>query len=154
MKLDANARYFCGLAMRHYSQYVSELEAVRLEQERMAEERREKQRIAELQERLAELEAEHKAAVVRIQNRFNSEHSRISTGLANIEKRLGELEARISSLSFLQFIEKKGLKAEQAEMLAKRSQLENKCNDLENRFRKQLAEERRRFENAKLTLGL
>jgi len=107
-----------------------------------------------LKERLAELEAEHKAAVVRIQNRFNSEHSRISTGLANIEKRLGELEARISSLSFLQFIEKKGLKAEQAEMLAKRSQLENKCNDLENRFRKQLAEERRRFENAKLTLGL
>jgi hypothetical protein len=140
--------------MRHYSQYVSELEEARIEQERLAEERREKQRIAELKQRLAELEAEHKAAVVRIQNCYNGEDSQISTGLANIEKRLGEIEARISSLSFLQFLEKKGLKAEQAELLAKRSQLEYQCKDLESRFREQLAEEQRRFENEKLTLGL
>ena len=117
MKLDANTRYFCGLAMRHYSQYVSELEAARIEQERLAEERREKERIAELQQRLASLEAEHKATVERIQNRYNGESLQIRTGLANIEKRLCEIEARISSLSLLQFLEKKGLKAEQAELL-------------------------------------
>lgn len=154
MKLDANTRYFCGLAMRHYSQYVSELEAARIEQERLAEERREKERIAELQQRLASLEAEHKATVERIQNRYNGESLQIRTGLANIEKRLCEIEARISSLSLLQFLEKKGLKAEHAELLDKRSQLESKGKELEYRFRKQLAEEQRRFENEKHALSL
>jgi len=154
MKLDANARYFCGLAMRYYAQYASELEAARIEQERLAEERREKKRIAELQQRLTELESEHKAAVARIQNRYKAEQSQIRTELARIEKRLGEIEARVSSLSFLQFFEKKGLKEEQADLLDKRSRLEYQSKELENRFRKQLSEENQRFENEKLTLSL
>lgn len=154
MKLDANTRYYCGLAMRHYSQYVSELEEARVEQERLAEERREKKRIAELQQRLAGLEAEHNAAVARIQNQYNSDHSHIEAGLTNIAKRLREIESRISSLGFLQFLEKKGLKAEQVALLDKQSQLEIQSKDLEDRFRKQLAEENRRFESEKLTLGL
>jgi hypothetical protein len=54
----------------------------------------------------------------------------------------------------LQFFEKKGLKAEQVELLDKRSQLEFQSKDLEDRFRKQSAEEQRRYENEKLTLGL
>jgi hypothetical protein len=45
-KLGGNSRYFCGLAMRHYVQYVSELEAkqpvadTKAEERRLAEERR------------------------------------------------------------------------------------------------------------------
>ena len=154
IKLDANTRYFCGLAMRHYSQYVSELEAARIEQERIASERREQERIAALQRRMAELEAEHEANIVIIEKQHNTERLKISSELVGVEKRLSDIEVRISSLGFLQFMEKKSLKAEQSELLGKRSQLVNQRQEVETRFRQQLAEEKRRFENAKLTLGL
>ena len=63
-KLGGNSRYFCGLAMRHYVQYISELGAKRQTVDVKAEERKQReeaQRKAEEARRKAEEEARRKA---------------------------------------------------------------------------------------------
>jgi len=62
-KLGGNSRYFCGLAMRHYVQYISELEAKQPVADTKAEERRktEERRLAEDRRKAEEVRRQEEA---------------------------------------------------------------------------------------------
>lgn len=124
------------------------------ERERIEAERREQERIAALRIRLAELDEEHEKAIDRINNNYSREQLQISSNLAAIANRLREIESRVSSLNFLQFMERKKLEAERAELLDKRDRMNRHRKELEVRFRKQIAEERQHYETGKSALGL
>ena len=100
-KLGGNSRYFCGLAMRHYVQYISELEAkqpvadTKAEERRLAEERRKAEEVRRQEEarRKAEEEARRKAAEeARAAEERRKAETRRKEELARLIGNLGILE--------------------------------------------------------------
>ena len=151
-RLDANTRYFCGLAMRHYLQYATELEAEREECERLQAERLEQERLEAIRIKMDELEKKHGLALTQIEERYSTELAGVDSELLSVEGRLSEIESRLSVLGILQFIEKKGLKTEQATLLAKKVQLINRSKEIRVRLETEIAEEKQHFQTSRAKL--
>ena len=124
------------------------LEAERREQERLEAEHREQERLEAERRQQEELRQIHHKELLRIQQKKNEDLSAISASLEAINKRLKEIEQRLSALTLLHFVEKRNLKAEQAELIERRTNLSGRYCALENEYKALFAEENRRYEDS------
>ena len=121
------------------------LEAERREQEHLETERRKQEHYEDMRKKLDELEERHCQMLIQIQNRYSIDIEQVNSELETIASRLLENERRIMSLGFLQFVEKKNLKAEQEMLVSRRTQLSARRNGIENRLMAEVDEENRRY---------
>ena len=130
------------------------LEAERRERERLEAERREQERLDAERRQQEELRQIHQQKVLRIQQKKNEDLSAINSALDAVNMRLKEIEQRLSTLTFLQFVEKRNLKAEQAELVERQTNLTNRYGELENKYKALFAEENRRYKDSVSQLHL
>ena len=121
------------------------LEAERRKQERLEAERRKQEHLEDMRKKLDELEERHCQMLIQIQNRYSIDIEQVNSELETIARRLLENERRIMSLGFLQFVEKKNLKAEQEMLVSRQTQLSARRNGIENRLMAEVDEENRRY---------
>ena len=89
------------------------LEAIRREQERLEVERREQERIEkDRQDLFNRLEQEHLRKLKKLEEQHRSKKQSLGKQLSQIEGLQKEKEARLTKLTFLQFLEKRTLAAE------------------------------------------
>lgn len=89
------------------------LEAIRREQERLEAERREQERIEkDRQDLFNRLEQEHLRKLKKLEEQHRSKKQSLGKQLSQIEGLQKEKEARLTKLTFLQFLEKRTLAAE------------------------------------------
>ena len=89
------------------------LEAIRREQERLEVERREQERIEkDRQDLFNRLEQEHLQKLKKLEEQHRSKKQSLGKQLSQIEGLQKEKEARLTKLTFLQFLEKRTLAAE------------------------------------------
>ncbi len=186
-KLGGNARYFCGLAMRYYMRYLSEIDAERkrLEQERLEAERRERERLnaeqreqermkaarreqermeaeRQEQERMAmdrqiqftQLEQSHLKTMKGIESQFLSQKRALKKQLAQLEEQRKEKEARLSKLTFIQFLEKRSLSADLETLDKKKRDLILLIHNAESDYISQQDQERMNFNLTLIEKGL
>ena len=130
------------------------LEAERRERERLEAERREQERLDAERRQQEELRQIHQQNLLRIQRKKNEDLSAINSALDAVNMRLKEIEQRLSTLTFLQFVEKRNLKAEQAELVERQTNLTNQYGELENKYKALFAEENRRYKDSVSQLHL
>ncbi len=130
------------------------LEAERREQERLEAERRERERLeAERREKekrrqkeLDELSQKHSAELSAIKQKYESELSAVTSEIATIKRRLLEIEDRIPKLNFLQFGEKKNLKAEQEQLTERLAKLNSLVQEMKKYFERETNLENHRYD--------
>lgn len=123
------------------------LAAEHRERERLEAERREQERLAEERRQQEELRQIHQQNLLGIQQKKNEDISAINSALAAVNMRLKEIEQRLSTLTFLQFAEKRNLKAEQAELIERKTNLSKRHSELESKYKALFAEEKQRYED-------
>ena len=130
------------------------LEAERREQERLEAERKERERLeAECREKekrrqkeLDELSQKHSAELSAIKQKYESELSAVTSEIATIKRRLSEIEDRIPKLNFLQFGEKKNLKAEQEQLTERLAKLNSLAQEMKKYFERETNLENHRYD--------
>ena len=129
------------------------IEAERREQERLEAERRERERIEaerrkkeeRRQRELDELSQNHSAELSAIKLKYESELSVVTSEIATIKRRLLEIEDRIPKLNFLQFGEKKNLKAEQESLTERLAKLNSLTQEMKKHFEREMNIENQRY---------
>ena len=100
------------------------LEAERREQERLEAERRELERIEkDRQDLFNRLEQEHLQKLKKLEGQYRSKKQSLGKQLSQIEGLQKEKEARLTKLTFLQFLEKRTLAAELMDLDKKKQEL-------------------------------
>ena len=112
------------------------LEAERKERERIEAERRKKEE--RRQHELNELSQNHSAELSAIKLKYESELSVVTSEIATIKRRLLEIEDRIPKLNFLQFGEKKNLKAEQERLTERLAKLNSLTQEMKKHFEREM----------------
>jgi len=129
------------------------IEAERREQERLEAERKERERIEaerrkkeeRRQRELDELSQNHSAELSAIKLKYESELSVVTSEIATIKRRLSEIEDRIPKLNFLQFGEKKNLKAEQESLTERLAKLNSLTQEMKKHFERETNMENQRY---------
>ena len=119
------------------------LEAERKERERIEAERRKKEE--RRQRELDELSQNHSAELSAIKLKYESELSVVTSEIATIKRRLSEIEDRIPKLNFLQFGEKKNLKAEQESLTERLAKLNSLTQEMKKHFERETNMENQRY---------
>lgn len=120
------------------------LEAERRELERLEAERREKEK--RRQRELDELSQKHSAELSAIKQKYESELSAVTSEIVTIKRRLSEIEDRIPKLNFLQFGEKKNLKAEQEQLTERLAKLSSLVQEMKKYFERETNLENHRYD--------
>lgn len=115
------------------------VEVERREQEHLEAERKEHERIEaeRRQQELNELNRKHSAELLIIKQKYDSELSVVKSEIFSIKRRLSEIEERIAKLNFLQFGEKKNLKAEQEKLTKKMEKLNSLVQEMKSNFERE-----------------
>lgn len=121
-RLEAERQELERLEAEHREQ--ERLEAIRREQERLEVEHREQERIEkERQDLFNRLEQEHLQKLKKLEEQHRSKKQSLGKQLSQLEGLQKEKEARLTKLTFLQFLEKRTIAAELMDLDKKKQEL-------------------------------
>ena len=121
-RLETERREQERLEAEHREQ--ERLEAIRREQERLEAEHREQERIEkERQDLFNRLEQEHLQKLKKLEEQHRSKKQSLGKQLSQLEGLQKEKEARLTKLTFLQFLEKRTIAAELMDLDKKKQEL-------------------------------
>ena len=88
----------------------------------------------------------HSAELSAIKQKYESELSAVTSEIVTIKRRLSEIEDRIPKLNFLQFGEKKNLKAEQEQLTERLAKLSSLVQEMKKYFERETNLENHRYD--------
>ncbi len=115
-RLDAEAQ-------RQAQEEAKRVEAERREKERLEAERKAREEAERRQLLLDELLRNHNIEVSSVRKKYDTEILKLESEIKTVQHRLVAIEARLPQLNFLQFTEKKNLRAEHDTLTKKQEQL-------------------------------
>ena len=124
------------------------IEAERIRQERLKAERKEQERLKlehmrqQLYKQISEC---HFDAQDKIRQKYDLALSQLQNELDAVDTSINNANIKLQQLTFLQFLEKRAIKADLEALTAQRSTLNAKISDTQNEYRKQTIEEEHRF---------
>ena len=124
------------------------IEAERIRQERLKAERKEQERLKlehMRQQLYKQISERHFDAQDKIRQKYDLALSQLQKELDTVDTSINNANIRLQQLTFLQFLEKRAIKADLEALTAQRSTLNAKISDTQNEYRKQTIEEEHRF---------
>ena len=124
------------------------IEAERIRQERLKAERKEQERLKlehMRQQLYKQISERHFDAQDKIRQKYDLALSQLQNELDAVDTSINNANVRLQQLTFLQFLEKRAIKADLEALTAQRSTLNAKISDTQNEYRKQTIEEEHRF---------
>ena len=124
------------------------IEAERIRQERLKAERKEQERLKlehMRQQLYKQISERHFDAQDKIRQKYDLALSQLQNELDAVDTSINNANIKLQQLTFLQFLEKRAIKADLEALTAQRSTLNAKISDTQNEYRKQTIEEEHRF---------
>ena len=124
------------------------IEAERIRQEQLKAERKEQERLKlehMRQQLYKQISERHFDAQDKIRQKYDLALSQLQKELDTVDTSINNANIRLQQLTFLQFLEKRAIKADLEALTAQRSTLNAKLSDTQNEYRKQTIEEEHRF---------
>ena len=124
------------------------IEAERIRQEQLKAERKEQERLKlehMRQQLYKQISERHFDAQDKIRQKYDLALSQLQNELDAVDTSINNANIKLQQLTFLQFLEKRAIKADLEALTAQRSTLNAKISDTQNEYRKQTIEEEHRF---------
>ena len=124
------------------------IEAERIRQEQLKAERKEQERLKlehMRQQLYKQISERHFDAQDKIRQKYDLALSQLQKELDTVDTSINNANIKLQQLTFLQFLEKRAIKADLEALTAQRSTLNAKISDTQNEYRKQTIEEEHRF---------